>query len=140
MTIGAGSFSPHFYGNIYSPDDIIAACPGPIFMTKGVAELASEKEFRRFYATRGGYNPNPEKLKSRSMTHQGVNLFDLVQIGTDGACAYHQLHIKERSPKFGYCMITEGGEYESKLPSFTKGLRNILLVHKKAIAFQQYLM
>ncbi|HEX8323071.1 MAG TPA: SMI1/KNR4 family protein [Tepidisphaeraceae bacterium] len=128
MAFGRGSFT-EFGGDIYSPDDMIAACPGPMWMLLGSVEWASDEAHRRYYISRGQENPDPARFTAAAMNQLGVPLLDLLQIGTNGSCGYLQVNVGNRAWPFGYCVLQESEEVDDKLPSFSDGLYSILIRH-----------
>jgi hypothetical protein len=126
-TFGCGSFT-EFGGNIYSPDDMIAACPGPLWMRLGSSDWASEDAHRCYYISRGRENPDPQRFTSAAINQFGFSLLDLLQIGTDGGCGYLQVFVGDRPGPFGYCVLHET-EVEDKLPTFSDGLFSIVSRH-----------
>ena len=127
-TFGCGKFPETFGGDICTPDDVCMACHGPLLMKLGSADWASEDDQRRFYRTRGGFNPAPNKFTASVLSFEDVNLLDLLQIGTDGSCCYHQLFVGSAPGPFGYCLLT-ADVIEDRAASFSDGLRMILARH-----------
>ena len=121
---GAGQFPVRFGGNIYTPEEIFLCCHGPLLMKAGSAAWASDEDQRRFYCSRGSFNPNPTKFTSDVLRFEEISLLDLLQIGTDGSCCYHQLFVGQSPKPFGYCLLTDD-VIEDKAPSFSDGLRII---------------
>lgn len=106
-----------------APEDIAAVTPGPLWMLLGSTDWASDDDHRRFYATRGQFNPAPDKFTPQALAFEGTSLLDLLQVGADGSCCYHQLHVGDAPRKpFGYCLLTPEGTAEDKLPSFSTAL------------------
>jgi hypothetical protein len=128
QTFGCGSFPEPFGGNIYTPEDVCIACHGPLLMKLGSAEWASEEDQRHFYRSRGGFNPAPKKFTARAVVLEDVNLLDLLQVGTDGCCCYHQLFVGLQPGPFGYCLLT-ADVIEDRAASFSEGLRLVLAKH-----------
>jgi len=133
LTFGAGEFPEECGGNIYRPSEVIEACAGPMWMILGSSNWATDQDHFQLYRTRGKFNPAPDKFSSAALTHNGVSLFDLLQIGTDGSCRYHQLHVGEGDKPFGYCLLTPEGTFENIEPSFSMGLRSMLITHWKSV-------
>lgn len=123
LRVGAGSFGDR--GDIYTPEEIVLACPGPLYTLLDSADWASEEEHRRFYASRGDENPRPDLFTADALTFEGVDLIDLLQIGTDGQCCYHQLYLAKPPRPFGYCLL-DSDRLEARLASFSDGLKHIL--------------
>jgi SMI1 / KNR4 family (SUKH-1) len=128
LEFGSGKFPDEFGGNVYSPQDILAACHGPLLMQLGSAKWASDEAQRGFYISHGRENPDPKRFTTGVLTQMGFSLLDLLQIGTDGSCGYHQLFVGEDPAPFGYCLLLED-EVSDKLPSFSEALFKILSGH-----------
>lgn len=126
---GSGRFPDKFGGCIYSPFEMYLACQGPLWMALGSGDWASEEDQRKFYITRGEFNPAPDKFTLESVIFQGVNLLDILQIGTNGACCYHQLGVSEKPSPFGYGLLTPSEIFEDVRIDFSKGLQTILEDH-----------
>ncbi|RPI62768.1 MAG: SMI1/KNR4 family protein [Planctomycetaceae bacterium] len=126
-TFGAGNFVHG--GGLSNPDDVIAGCAGPLWMCLDSFSWATEEQHRQFYISRGKINPAPDKYTAAAIVYKGVNLLDLVQIGSDGSCNYHQLCVGTEPRPFGYCLLADGGYIEDAKPTFTDGLKNILIQH-----------
>lgn len=124
---GHGSFSK-FGGGIYSPDDMITACPGPLWMTLGSSDWASADAHRLFYTSKGRENPDPKRFTSAALSQLGFSLLDILQIGTNGSCGYLQVFVGDRPRPFGYCVLYYK-EIEDPLPTFSDGLFNIISGH-----------
>ena len=127
-TFGSGRFPTG--GNVYTPDDMLAACHGPMLMRLGCSEWASDADQRRLYISHGSYNPAPDRFTDTVLNADGFNLLDLLQFGTDGSCGYHQLYVGADPRPFGYCLLHESEIYD-RLPSFTAALQNILQLRKR---------
>ena len=127
--IGFGYFPDSVGGDIQSPEEIINNCHAPYYFVTGSMtsgeEWASNEAQRRFYITYGKENPNPKMFSKESMFLDGVFILDLIQIGSDGCCCYHQLNVGEQS-EFKYCLLTDSSEIENKAISFYEGLSNYL--------------
>jgi hypothetical protein len=125
LRIGAGRYS--IGGGIYTLEDIVLACPGPFYTLLGSSEWATNEEQRRFYISRGAYNPRPELFTDEALTIDGVNLFDLLQVGSDGQCCYHLLNLAPSPRPFGYSLLDCSCQtLENRLPSFTDYLKHLL--------------
>ena len=125
LRVGAGKFGDR--GHICTPEDIVLTCSGPLRFVLGSAKWATTDEHRRFYASRGKWNPRPDLFTAKAMRILGdVNLFDLLQIGSDGQCCYHQLNLASPPRPFGYCLLEPDRIIEEPLPTFSDGLKNIL--------------
>jgi len=125
LRVGAGKFGDR--GQISTPEQIVLGCPGPLFFVLNSAKWATKDEHRRFYASRGEWNPRPDLFTSKAMRILGdVNLFDLLQIGSDGQCCYHQLNLASPPRPFGYCLLEPDRIIDDALPTFSDGLKNIL--------------
>src|SRR5690554_3452 len=95
--IGYGYFPDLVGGDIQSPEEIINDCHAPYYFVTGSMtpgeEWASNEAQRQFYITYGKENPNLKMFSKESMYLDDVFLLDLVQIGSDGSCCYHQLNV-----------------------------------------------
>lgn len=126
LEIGSGKFE-NCGGSIYTPEMIPLACPGPLWSLLKGARSVSEDELCRFYASRGAENPRPDIFNSESLNVDGVNLFDLLQIGVVGNGCYFELYLGVPPRPFGFCHLDPTGVIEERLPSFTDGLKLILI-------------
>jgi hypothetical protein len=126
---GCGSFPEPYGGDIYEPEDFAHGCHGHLFMILGSSKWASRDEQRRFYVTHGAYNPAPDKYTGEALEFEGVNLLDLLQIGTNGLCCYHQVYVGDKPGSLGYCRLTPEQTMEDAAPSFSEGLKKILAHH-----------
>lgn len=127
LRVGAGHFGEQKgNGVIYTPEAIVLACSGPLRAVLGSSKWATREEHLRFYASRGAYNPCPTKFTEEALVHDGVNLLDLVQIGSDGGGNYHQLNVAEPTRPFSYCLLADGSSIEDRLPCFSDGLKLFL--------------
>lgn len=126
--VGSGNFPVRFGGGIFSPTEILEGCAGPLVMLLGSSRWASDEDNRRFYITRGEFNPDPERLVSSVTKYDNIDILDLVQIGYDGMSCYYQLvcPITTR-PQFGFCRITPDGVFDDRAESFSRGLTRMLL-------------
>lgn len=130
-TIGYGSFRDRdgYIGCIYSPDDIITGLACPIcFITGSMTqgdEWATLKEQEELWRTRGQINPNPERFTEEVLTLDGVKLYDLLQIGNNGCCGYHQLYLGPEPAPLRYCVLYPEG-MEDRAMSFSAGLERII--------------
>lgn len=123
---GCGDFPYKFGGGFFSPDEIIEGCAGPILMLAGTNAWAGIEDQRRFYISRGEFNPDPVRFTPNITKYLGVSLFDLVQIGYDGMGCYYQLICPHQSDaQLGFCRITPEGTLEDRYLSFSEGLRAI---------------
>lgn len=127
--IGSGRFPDIYGGCVYSPAEIVETCAGPIWMVYGTHKLMRPEEHRRFYATRGVFNPVEEKLHPTELNVDAISLFDLIQIGADGYGCYHQLHIGNAEPDFRYCKLTPWGTCENRLTSFREFITELVAEH-----------
>lgn len=126
LRVGAGNFGCGG-GDVYTPEEIVLACHGPLLTLLGSADWATDDEQRQLYSSRRAHNPRPELFTAEALIFDGVSLLDLLQIGSDGQGCYHQLHLPDRPRLFGYCLLDCGGEsLDVRLPSFTDGLKRIL--------------
>lgn len=126
---GCGAFPEPYGGIIYSPDDFAVACHGHLWMVLGSDSWASDDEQRRFYVSRGTFNPNPKKYTQEALSFGDLNLLDLLQFGTNGLACYHQIFVGERPGRIGYCLLTPERTMENEAPSFSEGLKLILAHH-----------
>ena len=126
---GHGSFVWPFLGGIYDPDEIISVCHAHLWTFLQSGDWASGEEQQKFYVSRGVFNPNPEKFTPDVLTTEYGNLFDLMQIGTDGLCGYHLLGVASPPASFGYGLLDVQGGVNDMAGSFSDGLRHILNHH-----------
>lgn len=126
---GCGRFPEPYGGDIYSPEEFIHGSHGHLFMILGSSKWASDEEQRRLYVTRGAYNPNPTKYTSEALLFEGVDLLDLLQIGTNGLAGYYQIYVGQKPGRLGYCLLTPEPSLEDEAPSFSEGLKKILTHH-----------
>jgi hypothetical protein len=127
-TVGVGRFPKPFGGNLYDLTDIRMACHGPLLMQLGSADWATDDAQRRFYISRGRDNPDPTRFTASALSKPGFSLLDVLQIGTDGGCGYHQLYVGTDPRPFGYCLLYDMEVFD-KLPSFSEGLFKIVALH-----------
>jgi hypothetical protein len=128
-TFGYGRFPKPYHGNIYGPEEFVHGCHGHLFLILDSSRWASRDEQRQFYVTRGGYNPAPNEYTRESLLFNRIDLLDLLQIGTNGMCCYHQVYVGEKPGPFGYCLLTPERTAEDQTPSFSEGLKTILTHH-----------
>ncbi len=126
--IGYGIFEP---GNgFYSPGDIIACLGATIYFIRGSlvsgSEWATEQEHRNLWKSRGMDNPNPKLFTKETLALDGINLYDLLQFGSDGNCCYHQLYVGPEPAPFRYCLLTDSGAIENKASSFSAALEILI--------------
>jgi hypothetical protein len=126
---GCGRFPEPYGGNVYAPDDFVRGCCGHLYMILGSSEWATDEDYRRFYVTRGAFNPGPRKYSEEDLLFENVNLLDLLQFGTNGGCCYHQVYVGEGKGPLGYCLLTPEKTMEDEAPSFSDGLKLILTHH-----------
>lgn len=126
--IGCGQFRQG--GELYSPDDIIQCIGAPVYFVLGSmlpeAEWCSEEEHRRLWLTRGVENPAPDRFTDGALTLAGIKLYDLLQVGSNGCCCYHQLLLAPAPKPFGYCMLTDSQTMEDVSDSFSSGLEKMI--------------
>lgn len=127
--VGSGSFAG--CGGIYTPDDIALACHGPFLSLLGSGYWAPDDAQRRFYTSRGADNPRPDLFTPESVVVDGLNLFDLLQIGSDGSGCYYQLYLAPPPRPFGFCVLVPSGDIEDRFPSFTDGLKYELIESRR---------
>lgn len=123
---GAGNFPDEFGGDIYSPQEIIDGCAGPLLMLLGSDSWASADEQRKFYTSRGVLNPNPSRFVNDVTVYNGIDLLDLIQMGTDGMCCYYQVSCIDSRCPIKFAKITPEATFEEVCPSFSAGLDTIL--------------
>jgi len=126
---GCGSFPDPFGGNIYEPDEFAAGCHGHLWMILGSSDWATADDQKQFYVTRGEFNPAPDKYTKQALLLVGVNLLDLLQIGSNGMCCYHQVYVGNTPGPIAYCLLTPESTLEDPAPSFSEGLKTILTHH-----------
>ncbi len=127
--MGCGWFSKG--GGILSPQDVLACLAAPIFFVNGSAmqgkEWCTGDEHIQLWVSRGRINPVPQRFTSAKLRLDGVNLYDLLQVGSDGCCSYHQLHLPEKhDPHLGYCILSESRTLECRAPTFSVGLMSMI--------------
>jgi hypothetical protein len=102
--IGYGPWPESYGGNIYSPDEIIQTLGAPIYFVLGSLfpgkEWASKEQHVQLWLSKGESNPAPTKFSTTALAYHGVNLTDLLQIGTDGCAGYQMIHLVN-SPSIG---------------------------------------
>jgi len=102
----------------------------PIYFVLGSsvpgAEWCTEDDHRRLWLTRGADNPAPSRFTQDVLTLDGIPLYDLLQVGSDGSCCYHQLHVGPNPRPFEYCLLTDSQTLENTSQSFSAGLEKIL--------------
>jgi hypothetical protein len=129
--IGHGNFrNKQGYGGIYTPDEIVQGMANPIYfitgsMTPG-AEWASLDRQIELWLSRGQSNPDPTRFTEKVLTLDGVKLYDLLQIGSDGMCGYHQLYVGLEPAPLRYCLLTEVQEMEDRTMTFSAGVEAII--------------
>jgi len=126
---GCGRFPSAFGGDIYNPAEFVHGCHGHLYMMLGSNAWASDDEQRQFYVTHGAYNPAPARYSHEALDFEGVDLLDLLQIGTNGLAYYHQIYVGDQPCAMGYCMLTPERTMEDAAPSFSEGLKMMLTHH-----------
>lgn len=127
LRIGAGEFVTT-EGYIYTPEEIVLASPGPLIHVLGRPNMVSDEDLRLFHASRGSHNPSPGHFTRETPIHDCQNLFDFVQVGSNGQCCYHLLNVAPSAQSFGYCLLEADGAFVDRLPSFSEALRHILIL------------
>ena len=131
-TVGYGSFPAG--GDIFSPEEIIACIPNPIFFVTGShfpnSPWMSMEDHVRLWKSRGIWNPIPEKLCHETLSLDGIFLYDLLQIGSNGACCYHQLYVGPEPAPLRYCLLTPEATLEARALSFSQALDSILSAYE----------
>jgi hypothetical protein len=130
---GFGPFASRIHGGIDGPQVIVEGCPGPLYMCVRGAHNIQEDQLRRFYCTKGSYNPNPTVLFKGATLFNGVDLLDVIQIGWDGLAGYHQLIESPAKYGFGYLVITGDITMEDRQPDFSTALATILTEIKRRV-------
>ncbi len=130
-SFGSGGFPARHGGQIHSPEEMCEGCIGSILMACGRAKNVTNEQLKRFYILRGEQNPDPSNYTTERLNQHGVSAFDLLQIGSDGCCGYHQVYVGAEPRPFGYGLLHETEMYDV-LPSFSAGLCKILNDHWKA--------
>jgi hypothetical protein len=125
LRVGAGSFSSR-PRSLYTPKEIVDACPGPIWMLLGSTTWTTDDAHRQFYASRGEKNPLPSRFTDATLRVQGVSLLDLLQVGLDGQCCYYQLQVGKQPRPFGCCLLSPEGTFEQSFASFSDAIRDIV--------------
>lgn len=129
--IGYGSFCNRpGYGDIYSPEEIIQAIANPIFFVTGSmtpgAEWAPLDRQVELWLSRGRSNPNRTRFTAKALTLDGVRLYNLLQIGSDGGCRYHHLYVGPEPAPLRYCLLTDSQELTDRAMTFSEGLEMII--------------
>jgi hypothetical protein len=131
-TIGYGDFRDKtgYIGNIYSPEEVLQCIPNPIFFITGSMtpgeEWASLHEQVDLWLSRGRSNPDPKRFTDDILTLDDVRLYDLLQIGINGGCCYHQLYVGPEPAPLRYCLLTDSQEIEDRAMTFSEGLEKIV--------------
>jgi hypothetical protein len=128
LEFGCGRFPLLFGDCVYSPEELYLGCTGPILMACGAERGMDAEQLCRFYISRGNDNPAPERYTPTQLNRHHVSAFDLLQVGSDGSCGYHQVFVGDDPRPFGYCLLHEAEMYD-RLPSFGAGLRKIFNRH-----------
>ena len=123
---GSGQFAGRVNGDIYSPKEVVLGCDGSIHMCVKDAYRQGADIVRRLYITRGSENLAPNVFSPATMRLDDIAFVDLIQVGTDGMCCYHQLVTDGGISGFGYCLLTNSCEIENKQPDFSAALVSIL--------------
>ncbi len=123
-TMGSGDFPDQFGGGIFSPEEIIEGCAGPLLMLLGCAPWATDEDQRAFYISRGTSNPNPDKFVNGITKYSSIDLPNLIQIGYDGMSCYYQVFCNNVGG--GFCRITPELTLDDRCESFSHGLWRIL--------------
>ena len=127
-TLGYGDFSEG--GGFFSPEEILMCVGAPIYFMLGSLftgeEWCSEEEHRQLWLTRGAVNPAPAQFTDEALTVAGVRLYDLLQVGSNGCCCYHQLYVGPEPGPFEYCLLTDSQTVEDQAADFSAALEKIL--------------
>jgi len=122
---------------IASPDYIISECSVPIYHVSGSYfsgdRWANLEEHKALWISRGAVNPNPERFTNEAMDLEGVKLWDLLAVGSDGCCGAFHIYTGDESPVYHFCMIHSSNlEYTSD--SFLEGFLRVLHDELESIA------
>ena len=127
-TIGYGEVSEG--GGFFSPEEILKCIGATIYFVLGSLtpgeEWCTEEEHRQLWLTRGLINPLPDRFTEEALTINGTRLYDLLQVGSNGCCCYHQLYVGPEQGAFQYCLLTDSQTIEDEAESFSAGLEKIL--------------
>ena len=126
--IGAGSFPGRNWNRIWTPSEIARGIHGPLWMILGSSGWATEEDHREFYRTRGAFNPAPDLFTPEALRTLGFNLLDLVQIGSDGSCGYHNLYVGPPPRPFGCCTL-HTSSIERRFADFSEFLSDTVTRH-----------
>lgn len=133
-TIGYEEFSER--GGIFAPDEVLASLPAPLYFIMGSLllskEWCSEQEHRSLRLSRGNENPAPTRFTEEVLRLDGIPLYDLLQVGTNGGGCYHQLYVGPESKPIGYCLLTDSQTMEDTCESFSLGLEKIITFYLKS--------
>jgi len=130
LEFGAGSFTEEVGGGgFYTPEELCIEPSCAIYFFTGTAGEVSDEIHERFYRSYGKDNGAPDVFTTERITHDGVNLLDMFQIGSNGACCYHALHVGPEPKPFGYALMSDCHDFEDQAATFSEGLAGILEQH-----------
>ena len=129
LTFGAGQFPGELGGGIWPPETVYENCHGLFTFLLGSFGWAPEEDQRRFYVSRGAFNPAPELFTDEVLETELGSLFDLLMIGEDGCGCYHVIYVGQEPGDVAYCLATDTPSFEDCASSFSEGLRLIMLNH-----------
>jgi len=96
-------------------------------------EWATLYQYQRLCLSYGAENPNPDLFTENTLILEGVKLYDLLQVGGDGNCCYHQLYVGSDPAPFRYCLLTDSGTIENSAPSFSEAVKRMIEYHLNVV-------
>lgn len=122
---------------MYSPDYIISECSAPIYHVTGSFfagdPWANLEEHKALWISNGATNPNPNRFTNEALDLEGVKLWDLLEIGSDGCCGAFHIFTGDVPATYRFCMIHSSVlEYTSG--SYLEGFLRVLQNELESIA------
>lgn len=123
--------------SMYSPDYIISECSAPIYHVTGSFfagdPWANLEEHKALWISNGATNPNPNRFTNEALDLEGVKLWDLLEIGSDGCCGAFHIFTGDVPATYRFCMIHSSVlEYTSG--SYLEGFLRVLQNELESIA------